>query len=86
MKKFFGITLISLGALIALVLCLVMFINAIKGLAQTSNAIDLAAFLTGTLLAACVMGLIPFFMIRIGLKMLKKKPENDQVDKILSIK
>ncbi|WP_298425927.1 hypothetical protein [uncultured Kordia sp.] len=74
MKKVFGYIFLVIGGFIGISLIMRFFQNIEKltGKYQSHEAMD-SAYIAGVITAIILMGLTSFFLIRLGLKWVKKK-------------
>ena len=75
MRKVIGIILLAIGWLLALMTFLSLMVTIFKTLNNPELKGNLAAAVIGNLIGAIVIGLIPFFMIKGGIKLIKKKKQ-----------
>jgi uncharacterized protein with PQ loop repeat len=85
-RKFFGILLIILGWFIALCAFLSVIPNIIKMIKADLEMINKVSFLVGTFIAFALLGILAYWIIRIGIRLTKKKKTDNTLEKIESIK
>lgn len=86
MRKFWGIVIICIGGLLALVITFGSIPTIIDAINIDLELINKAGYIFGTFLGFAVIGLLPFWLIKTGIKLTKKKTEHQFNEKIESIK
>jgi putative flippase GtrA len=87
MRKFFGIVLICFGGLITLIACISTIPNILKTIQGDLDYINKSAYLLGTFIGFALIMLLPYWLIKKGIQLTKKKKvEVGHIEKIMSIK
>jgi hypothetical protein len=86
MRKFWGITLLILGWLVALMTIMSGIPLLIKAIITYSGDAYGIGYLIGSFVFHVIFGFISYWIIKKGLQLTKKKKTDDQMDKIMSIK
>ncbi len=86
MRKILGVVLIIIGGFLALLITFASIPAVINAVKMDLDFINKSAYLFGTFLGFILMGLLPFWLIKKGIKLTKKKMDANFNDKIESIK
>lgn len=86
MRKIFGIILLILGYLIALLATLSLVSQIFETPNKDMFSLETSSFIVGTLIGFALLGGIAYFLIRTGIKLTQKKKVDNILEKIESIK
>ena len=86
MRKFLGIVLIIFGCILALAITFGSIPTIIDAINMELDLIGKSSYLFGTFLGFVLMELIPFWLIKVGIKLTKPKLGRHFKEKIESIK
>ena len=86
MRKFLGIVLIIFGCLLALVISFEYITIIIDAINMVLDFINKASYTLGAFLGFAVTGLLPFWLIKTGIRFTKNKLTTNLKEEIESIK